>query len=276
MKVTMDEKEFQIEFEKNQIERDKLEFEKIKFKGSNKFVAKNFGLLITSIISIATVFVSYIQFQKAQSSKELELEISETNLRISEMEGERRYKFDVTKFIMDNGDKIFEGTSEQQERTKNIMLVAFPPEINEQIFANIKATKSDEESQNIWEKGEVQADKLAERQTFEILRDGESIQYYIDLLQSPNRDIRQEASKILIRKKERQVVINMLIDNLKPDGERASYRNNFYIAFTLYKMPEKWASDEARINKVMDLRKSTNYSDYHFKKYIELAIKNMK
>ncbi len=271
----MDEKEYEIGKEKNKIESQKLKFEKYKFDNSNKFISKNLGVIITAMLSIATISVSFIQFYKAQTTKKIELDIEKTRLSMTEVESNRRYRLDVTKFIMDNSETIFNGTLLEQERMKNVMLASFPPDINERIFANIKATKNDSLSQDVWEQGEIQAEKIYRDNRTESVKKGESDQYYINLFRSSNRAIRQEASKLLTQKEDRQTTVNKLIDNIRPDTVTASYRINFYIALTLYKMPEKWTTNEERIRKFKALTKSVNYKDYHFKKYVDLAIENL-
>lgn len=268
----MNDKEYEIEREKIEVEREKL-------NKSNKFNLNSFGILIASIVSIATIIVSYINSNESTENKKVELAIAQTKVDIAEIETNRRYNLDVAQFLTTNSKIIFNGTIDEQERMKNIMFVSLPSEINEVVFEKISITMKNVESKEMWNNAgilaETQTDNISNQDIDNSISENESIEFYINLLDG-NRIERKKASQLLTEKKNQQEVVNALIDNIKNDSEKGAYRKNFYIAFTLYKMQNKWTADKIRVNRIMDLTNSVNYADFHFKKYTDLAIKNMK
>ncbi|BFP40052.1 hypothetical protein FGF1_08970 [Flavobacteriaceae bacterium GF1] len=275
----MTKEEIDLENRKLDLEENKLKFQADSFEKEKKFNLKQIGIIITSIVSIATIIVSILQFMKSKNTNEKELELSAQQLELAKIEDNRRYSLDLAKFISENHSQIFSSDTTEQALMRDVMLVSFPSEINEIVFRKIKSTKKTEDSKSIWEEGEKQVDRIINENLVDyIVKEDENVDYYITLLDYPKTQVRRKATDFLIQLSEskKEEITNKLLDNILPDKEKNAYRMNFNIAFTLYKMPNGWNSSQEKVNKLLGLRNSLNYSDYHFKKYVELAINNIK
>jgi hypothetical protein len=146
--------------ERVKIERERLDWEKSRAEYEQRFLNRNFGVVITSIVSLAAIIVSVVQLYRADISKQKELLIQEgqkqVELDLQKLQVEREWKLSMVKFISEHRSEIFEGTGEQRENIKRVMLVAFPPEVALPFFE--QASRSAPENQRAeW----VQAQEVA-------------------------------------------------------------------------------------------------------------------
>ncbi len=127
-----------------EIERERLEFEKSKAQLDRNFFRSNSGILISSVVSLAVVFVSLSQVWITKVTKDKELELasmqkkSELDLQDKQKEHElmvldapkkREWDLNAAKFITDNRKAIFNGTPDEQKLFAKIIGAIYPTEI---------------------------------------------------------------------------------------------------------------------------------------------------
>lgn len=72
------------------------------------------------------------------------------------------------------------------------------------------------------------------------------------------------------------LIVDSLINNLLPDSDSWSYRNNLYVVFTLSRISEGWEGTDKQLQAVKDLSTSNNFSDPTFSRRVNEAIKSFR
>ena len=149
-----------------EIEEKKPEFDKLQANNDRKFLYKNVGILISSIISIGAIIVSLLQMKIAENNKAKEMEMQKNQftqqLQLQKADAKHQWDIDILNFVTDNSEKIFNGSITEKEKIKNIILVIFPPDITDSLFANIEETTTDS-TKSIWKKGRKQSADIRRR-----------------------------------------------------------------------------------------------------------------
>lgn len=156
------------------INEERMKLEKDKLAYDNRFINKHLGVILTTMISIATIIVSITQIGVALVSKQTELNRQEAQkeaeltrldaqkqkeLDLNARNQERQWKLDIAKFISDNKDKIFSNNAIEQKRMSDLILVTFPPEITNVLFQNLENTTSGNDKA-LWKESQQKAIKL--------------------------------------------------------------------------------------------------------------------
>ena len=169
--------------DQNELNEKKYLLEEKKFeieKKSSNFMNKNFGVIITAIISFAAILVSISQIWIAEINKTKELEINqnlkEKEIDLNENNNQRQWNLDLLKYVTENSGKIFYGSYSDKEKFKNIMLVTIPPEITDKLFRNFEETVP-KDDKKIWSD--------ARKESASLRRSEISIQYF----PKPNENI---------------------------------------------------------------------------------------
>lgn len=132
-------------------------------KSEHGFLQRNLGPLITAIVPVVAVIVSAGQIWVAHIAKEKEIAINQEKF-------DHQMKQDLVKFVTENEKELFSSKESERGRIRDIISVAFPPEITEQLFKKLEATVTDEETKETWR----QAQEGIER----IRRNAVTIQYF--------------------------------------------------------------------------------------------------
>lgn len=142
-----------IESAKLQVETERLELEKKKAEAERKFLNKNIGTIITAIVSLAAVFVSYAQIRVTSISKDKELQVlekqkdkelillqlqKEKEMEMTLIERERDWNLNITKFVTEHSKVIFSKDQEQRMAIRRVMFITFPKNITEVMFERIE------------------------------------------------------------------------------------------------------------------------------------------
>lgn len=130
------------------------------------FFDKYLSLIITSIISLAAVAVSFIQIYDAKATRQAELERQQTQYdqnRQTEQDKEgRELNIRLANFISENQDKVFSKDKVDRERMRELILAAFPAESANKVFDRLAAVASDKEAVENWQQGATKAKSLAD------------------------------------------------------------------------------------------------------------------
>jgi len=133
----------ELERERLQIEREKLDLDKKRSENENRFLSKNFAVIVTFMASLAATlsagFLSYSQIQVAKSSHQHEMDMENAKQ-------DREWNLEALKFVSANQDLIFNNQPEKQRPIRDVILVVFPPKIAQALFQKLEetATSSDQ------------------------------------------------------------------------------------------------------------------------------------
>ena len=119
-----------VEQAKLQLEKERFELEQSRAKREEKFFNKNFGAIITLMVSIAAMVVSGAQVYVAHVEKNRDVELKN-------IESERMWKMKAADFIVANKESIFSGKPSERELMRRMISVAYPKEISDVLVVEL-------------------------------------------------------------------------------------------------------------------------------------------
>jgi hypothetical protein len=277
---------------KYELERERFEFEKERSSQEGRFFSRYFAAIISTAISLAAlsvsasqVWVAHIEKQREINDKQAELNIAklhnENELAQEKIRDDRKWDYDTLQFVSSNKDVIFGGDPLQQERIRDVMVVTFPIKVLDSLLPGLRAraqrTKSPGE-EKIWSDGEksVDAKNIDSSNAPEVklptdILDRDELRKQ---LTSPER--RSVSNRLIeLYNQRKKDVVDALINAILPESDTNSYRNNLYIAVTLGGI-SSWEGSDDQLNLVDDLKKTKNYHDPTFRKWVDQAAANGK
>src|SRR5437868_2273350 len=100
-----------IEEKKLALELERLQIEKGRFANEQRFFQKNMGTVIAALISLSALLVSAVQVWIANNTQYSE------NSKLDQ-DRDRRWQLDLTKFVLEQMDRIFSGDLKERERVR--------------------------------------------------------------------------------------------------------------------------------------------------------------
>jgi hypothetical protein len=136
------------------LEIKRYELEKRRSDRESSFASKHAGLLITSLISVATLVVSWVQVHIAEINKLKELEFKQIEkderLHLEKIKQEREWRLSSLEFLYKNREDIYNSDNESRLRLRAIISTTFPEDHVEIMFAGL-AQAAPAEQRNEWE-----------------------------------------------------------------------------------------------------------------------------
>jgi hypothetical protein len=143
-------KELKMPADTNDIDKLKynLEVEKFRWQQSmdrkqNNVLIKHFGVIITAIVSFATIVVSYLQLTISSNNAKNQID----NDRIK---NDRQFYFEIAKFLLDNQQEMATREVDKVKYLRKVVITAFPTDAAIQIATGALETESDQEIKKIW------------------------------------------------------------------------------------------------------------------------------
>jgi hypothetical protein len=161
MPLTPDEREdakLQLDQKRYALDERRLLVDEAKSKTDNLFLNRKFPTLVTAIVSITAVVVSYAQFQIASQAKDREL--TATSLK-----NDQDLKLAAAKFVSDNAKFIFEGTPDEQARMRSVILASFPADVSNALFTRLEQSASSPQAATTWSEGQKEAAAIVAKPT---------------------------------------------------------------------------------------------------------------
>lgn len=122
-----------IDRQRLELDRRKVELEELRYKHDNRFFNKNFGAIITGVISTATIVVSVTQLYISSNYNSGQLN--------NEAEKNRKaFAFEVAKFLMQQRDEIITNEVGKAKYFRTVVISSFPPEIAAQVATSLRDT----------------------------------------------------------------------------------------------------------------------------------------
>lgn len=132
-----------IEAVRLELERERLLLEQRRTKREGRLLNRHFGAIITAVVSIAAVFVSYAQIHVAYINKS-------RDLAVKNLEGVRQWRIEAAKFVASNRDAIFSPDDEQRQTMRYVISVAFPEEISNGLLVSVRKAESGSLLRRFW------------------------------------------------------------------------------------------------------------------------------
>ena len=144
------------------LEEQKLELERLKFDADQRFFRKHFPVIVTLIIAIATIVVSYFQFKIIKAQKDIEI-------NISSQRNERDYNISVANFITRNKTHILAKDRVEFKLVCRVIDLTFEPNIRTGIFDKIIPLATEQSQENAQIASEFKNNAFEEAKTKIIL-----------------------------------------------------------------------------------------------------------
>lgn len=148
---SLEERRFELEQEK--FEHDKKMKEKkldLDQQNSDGFLQKNFGVILTFIISLATIIVSVLQLiAKKEETKKAQIQ-KDKEISIAEITNERDWNYKAVEFVAQNQETIFGNDKEKGDKIAKVMLATFPPAVTNALFQKLEFTAETTEAKQVW------------------------------------------------------------------------------------------------------------------------------
>jgi hypothetical protein len=128
------------------LELDKFMWEKEKYAKGNSIINRNFGVIITAIVSCAAIVVSYLQVTINSNNAQAQLDTDR-------IKNDRQFYFEIAKFLLDHQQEIAAREGEKILYLRNVVISTFPKDVGIQIASRMRDTASTNEARKVWEDG---------------------------------------------------------------------------------------------------------------------------
>jgi putative chitinase len=128
---------------KYDLERQKLAFEEKKYERDNTFFNKNFGVIITALVSLATIVVSGSGIWIGRAYNEAQLENAKN-------QSDRTFAFGIAKFMLDKGDDITTTNPTRARYIQTAVIAFFPDGYRAQIARSMRDLAPDRDVKSAW------------------------------------------------------------------------------------------------------------------------------
>lgn len=151
---SIEEKKFELDQKKLEhdikIAEQRLKLDQQNSKVQNGFLQKNFGVILTSIISLVAIIISFLQLiAKKEETKKVNIQ-KDKEIRIAEISNERDWNHKAIEFVAQNQDVIFGEDTEKRDKIAKVMLATFPPAVTNVLFQKFEYTAKSDEAKQVW------------------------------------------------------------------------------------------------------------------------------
>jgi hypothetical protein len=122
-------------------------------KPEKRFSKRDLGSIITAIVPLVAVILSASQIWVAHIAKEKEISINREQF-------EHQIKQDLVQFVTENQQQLFSENEEERVKVRDIISVAFPPEITEKLFIKLETTATGEENKETWRQAQLGIERI--------------------------------------------------------------------------------------------------------------------
>jgi len=145
--LSLDERKFQLELQK-------FELEKSKSRGTS-FFNSNLGIILTAMVGIATVAVSYLQLQISNQSSLAQLELEKSTAKAARDKDERAFQFDVARMLLEKQSDISTEDLNHVYYLRDIVMSTLPADISVRITRKMAENASRDDLRSAWNDGYV-------------------------------------------------------------------------------------------------------------------------
>ena len=280
-KLALDRQRLALELQRLRLERRKTAIEVCRARREHRFVLRNSAALIAGSISLLSLVITGYGLVNNYRAQQRDIQLSAEREQRASDESARKWRIDATNFIATHKDAILSPEIGDQLQLRSIMLLSFPREIVDTLFARLKAQAADASSARVWEEGRrlIDQQNLGEAAVPDI--DAGAPQQVPaaapnarDLALQLNGPSRRAVSNALVARyaHDRAATIALLADTLQPDQETTSYRVNLYVLFTLARIGGGWVGTKDQRAKIEAQAAGPHAVDPTFRRWAAQAL----
>lgn len=101
------------------LERERLDLEKQRLAFDQRFVNRNFSVVLASIIGIFLT-IGQVWVEKSRAEREMKMAATEQD---------RQWKLQLAQFVVENHESLFSEDEKVSRRIRNVLLFSFPPDV---------------------------------------------------------------------------------------------------------------------------------------------------
>jgi uncharacterized membrane protein len=124
------------------------------YRQSSSVINRHFGVIITAIVSLAAVIVSYLQLNNNSINAKAQMDLEK-------LKNDRQFYFEVAKFLLDHEKDMASRDISKIQYLRNVVISAFPNDVAIQVSSRMRDTASTEEVKKVWEDGLIYLHKGA-------------------------------------------------------------------------------------------------------------------
>jgi hypothetical protein len=136
------------------LELQKFAWQKTMDMEQKRFINRNFGVIITAIVSIAAVTVSSLQLKIASNNARDQLE----NERLR---NDRQFYLEITKFLLDRQQQMTTTDKEKVIYLRSVVMSSFPPELALQVASRMRQNATTNDIRKIWDEAITETARAA-------------------------------------------------------------------------------------------------------------------
>jgi len=142
-----------IERLKYELEREKFLWQKANGAYESRILNRNFGVIITAIVSLAAVIVSYLQLSISSNNTKVQIENEKAQVENEQLKNDRLFYFEVAKFLLDHQAEMTTRQNDQVLYLRNVVISSFPRNVAIQIASSMRDTAAVDSVRKIWQDG---------------------------------------------------------------------------------------------------------------------------
>jgi len=135
-----------LEFLKYKLERDRYHWEKASKEAESTILNRHFGVIITGIISIAAITVSFAQLSISSNN-------ARTQIDYEKIKNDRQFYLEAARFLLTFERDLKTQDVERIAYFRDVVVSSFPPDLAMQVATTMKDTSRTPAASKIWEDG---------------------------------------------------------------------------------------------------------------------------
>jgi len=135
---------------KYELDKRKVELDERRFQAENNLFNKNFGVIITGIVSAAAIVVSLVV---SISQMRISSSNSSSQLKIEREKNDRSFQFDIAKFLLEQKAEINTADVAQAKYIRNVVVSLFPQNFAAQVSASMQVVSEAPDIRRVWADG---------------------------------------------------------------------------------------------------------------------------
>jgi hypothetical protein len=135
-----------LEFLRYKLERERYEWERASKQAESTTLNRHFGVIITAIISIAAVAVSFAQLSISSNN-------AKTQIDYEKIKNDRQFYLEAARFLLTFEKDLKTQDVERLAYFRDVVISSFPPDLAVQVATTMKETSRNPAAAKIWEDG---------------------------------------------------------------------------------------------------------------------------
>jgi hypothetical protein len=131
---------------KYRLEREKFDWQKASHQADSSIFNRHFGVIITTIISVAAVIVSLVQLNISANN-------TKSQIDNEKVKNDRQFYLEAARFLLTYETDLKTDDPERVRYFRDVVVASFPPDLAEQIATTMHETARTSDARKLWEDG---------------------------------------------------------------------------------------------------------------------------